>query len=171
MTPMKFVRNVLVALTGQTAPSELAGAVAMGMLIALIPKGNLLAHLLVLSLFLMRVNFALAAASTALFLLVTPLTDRLADALGYLLLVRAETLKPLWTWLYNRPLLPWTGFNNTLVLGNLVLGLALYVPLYLLVKKGIALYQARLKDTVLKWKVVQMVKTSYLLRWLFPDVI
>lgn len=168
MSPIKFLRNVLVALTGQTAPSELAGAVAMGMVLALIPKANLIAQVLVLLLFLMKVNFALAAASTALLLPLTPLTDRLADRIGWALLTNGG-LQGLWTALYNKPLMPWTSFNETLVLGNLVLGLLLYVPVYLLAKRGVAWYQARLKDTVMKWKVVQAMKASSVVRWLYPS--
>ena len=42
----------------------------------------------------------------------------------------SEALKPLWTCLYSLPVVPWTKFNNTVVLGNLVLGLLLYAPVY-----------------------------------------
>ena len=165
---IKFIRNILVALTGQTAPSQLAGAVAVGMMIALLPKGNLLAQLLVVSLFLLKVNLPLAAVGIAVFSLLTPLTDRLADPLGYALLT-AGGLRPFWTWLYNRPLLPWTSFNNTLVLGNLVLGIILYLPVYLGAKQAVAWYQARLRATVMKWKVVRAFRASAFIRWLHPS--
>lgn len=166
MSPLRFIRNVLVALSGRTSPSELAGSAAMGMLVGLVPKGNLLGQLLFFSLFILGVNFPIAMASAALFLLASPLTDILADKLGYGLLVQASFLEPFWTWLYNRPVLPWTSFNNTLVLGNFVLGLALYLPVYFLSKKGVLWYQARLRETVLKWKIVQLVKASAFVRWL-----
>ena len=167
MSPLKFLRNVIVALTGQTAPSELAGAVAMGMLIAFVPKANLIAQILFLLLILMKVNFALAAASTAVFLPLTPLTDRIADKIGYALLTQ-DGLQGLWTALYNQPIVPWTNFNNTLVIGNLVLGLLLYIPMYLLAKRGVAWYQATLSEKVLKWKIVKAVKASYIFRLLYP---
>lgn len=167
MSPLKFLRNVLLALTGQTAPTELAGAVALGMMIALIPKGNLIAQTLILLAFLLSVNTALAGASTLVFWTLTPLTDRLADPIGYALLVRAEGLKPFWTWLYNLPLLPWTAFNNTLVLGSFVLALLLYIPVYLAAKRGVAWYQATLKETVMKWKIVQLIKASSWFQWLY----
>lgn len=167
MSPLKFLRNVLAALTGQTDPHELAGAVALGVLIGLIPKGNLLAQGLILLAFLLGINTALAFATAAAVLLATPLTDRLADPIGYALLVQATALKPLWTALYNQPLAPWTAFNNTVVLGSFVLGLALLAPVYLLARRGIARYQAQLKDTVMKWKIVQALKGSYWFQWLY----
>lgn len=168
MNPLKLVRNVLLALTGQTKPTELAGAVALGMMIAIIPKGNLIAQSLILLAFLLGINTALALAVAALFLLATPLTDRLADPIGYALLVKAEALRPAWTWLYNRPLLPWTAFNNTVVLGSTVLALLLYMPVYLAAKKLIEAYRERVVAVVSKWRVVQLVKASYWFRALFP---
>jgi uncharacterized protein (TIGR03546 family) len=167
MSPLKFLKNTLLAVTGQTAPGELAGGVALGMMIALIPKGNLLAQGLILLAFLTGVNTALAGVSAVVFLALTPLTDRIADRIGYALLVQAEGLRPFWTWLYNRPLLPWTAFNNTLVLGSFLLGLALLVPVYFAAKAGVGWYQARLNDTVMKWKVVQLIKASSFFNWLY----
>lgn len=166
MSPLKFFRNVLTALSSRTSPSELASAAAMGMMVGLVPKGNLLGQLLFFSLFVLGVNFPLAMASAALFLLAAPWTDLLADKIGYALLVQASSLEPFWTWLYNRPFLPWTSFNNTLVLGNFFLSLALYLPVYFLAKKAVLWYQAHLKETVLKWKIVQAVKASAFIRWL-----
>ncbi len=168
MSPLKFIRNIIVALTGRAAPPQLAAAVAMGMFLALLPKGNLTANFMIVLIFLMNVNVPLAAVSTAVFMLLTPLTDRLADPIGYGLLT-ADGLRPLWTWLYNRPALPWTAFNNTLVMGNLILGLVLYVPAYHLAKRGLAWYQARLRQTIMKWKIVQAVKASAFIRWLHPS--
>jgi uncharacterized protein (TIGR03546 family) len=167
MSPLKFLKNTLLAITGQTAPGELAGAVALGMMIALVPKGNLLAQGLILLAFLVGINTALAGVSAAVFLVATPLTDRIADRIGYALLVQAEGLRPFWAWLYNRPLLPWTAFNNTLVLGSFLLGLGLFLPVYFAAKGGIAWYQARFRDTVMKWKIVQLVKASSLYNWLY----
>jgi uncharacterized protein (TIGR03546 family) len=167
MSPLKFIRNVIAALTAATDPKELAGAAALGMMIAFIPKGNLLAQLLILLTFLLNVNTTMAAFSTGIFLLVTPLTDRLADPIGYLLLVRLAGLKPFWTWAYNLPLLPWTAFNNTLVLGNFLLALALFIPVFFIAKAVVIWYQTQVHERVLKWKVVQAIKASSFARRLY----
>ena len=170
MSPLKFLRNVLEALTGATHPGELAGAAAMGMMIALIPKGNLLAQSLILITFLLNVNAAMAGVSAAVFLLITPLTDRIADPIGYALLVKAEGLRPFWTWLYNRPLLPWTAFNNTLVLGSFILGLLLFLPVYVAAKRFVVWYQAVLHQKIMKWKIVQIIKASSFFQWIYPSI-
>ena len=46
-------------------------------------------------------------------------------------LLTAPSLRPLWTTCYNMPLVPYTNFNNTVVLESLVGWLVLVVPIYL----------------------------------------
>ncbi|WP_141732835.1 hypothetical protein [Oligoflexus tunisiensis] len=46
------------------------------------------------------------------------------DALG-LMVLREPALKGLWTQMYNAPVLPWTRFNNSMVMGATVLAFAL----------------------------------------------
>lgn len=160
MSPLSFLKNVVLAVTGDTEPHEMAAAVALGMMIALVPKGNLIAQVLILLAFLLDVNTALTGLAAIVLWAVTPLSDLVADRIGYALLVQAHGLKPLWTWLYNMPLAPWTAFNNTLVLGSFVLGLFLYIPVYFAAKRGLAWYQVHVQPHVLKWKVVQALKAS-----------
>ena len=46
------------------------------------------------------------------------------------LLLSSSLLRPLWTYLSDLPLMPWTNFHNSLVLGNVLLGLLLAYPVY-----------------------------------------
>jgi uncharacterized protein (TIGR03546 family) len=55
--------------------------------------------------------------------------DRGIDALG-LMVLREPALKGLWTQMYNAPVLPWTRFNNSMVMGATVLAFAL-VPVWI----------------------------------------
>ena len=169
MNPFKLLRGALAALAGRTEPRELAAAVALGMSLALIPKANLLAQLLLALLFILKINTGLALASSAAFLLATPLTDPLADAIGYLLLVKAGWLTPFWTRLYDLPVVPWTSFNNTLVLGNAVLAALLFIPVYLAARAGITRYQEQIRRAVGRWKIVQALRASAFLRRLTPQ--
>ncbi len=42
----------------------------------------------------------------------------------------------MWTAWYNTPLLPYTNFNNTIVLGSVVAWVVLAVPIYFAAKWG-----------------------------------
>jgi uncharacterized protein (TIGR03546 family) len=99
------------------------------MVIGLVPKGNLIALALTVVLLATRVNVAVGLLSAALFSWIGGYLDPAAHELGMLLL-GAEVLRPFWELLYNLPLARWSGFNNTVVLGSLGLGAALFYPAY-----------------------------------------
>jgi uncharacterized protein (TIGR03546 family) len=103
----------------------------LGLVLGLLPKGNLLAVSVSLLILGTRVNLPAAMLSALAFSLVGVHLDSLTHPFGWVLL-RHETLQPAWTFLYRLPLVPWTSFNNTVVLGSFTLGLTLFYPTYVL---------------------------------------
>lgn len=124
---LKPVRLCLKALAGQSAPRQLSMGLALGILVGLVPKGNLLAIALGMILAASRVNLGIAAAAIVCCSLASPLLDPLSHLVGSWLL-RLPSLHSFWTWLYNQPVAPWTAFNNSVVLGSLILGITLLYP-------------------------------------------
>ncbi len=117
------------AITAGDTPRQLAAGVALGMMLGLLPKGNLLAICLSMAICASRVNIAVAMLSALAFSSTGMLADPLTDRLG-LMLLKWDVLRPMWTSLYNLPLAPWTAFNNTVVLGSCLLGTLLFYPTY-----------------------------------------
>ena len=68
--------------------------------------------------------------------LLDPIFHRLGSAL-----LSSEFLTPLWTRVFNAPLLPLTAFNNTVTLGSLAFWVAVSVPLFFLSRRGVAAYR------------------------------
>jgi uncharacterized protein (TIGR03546 family) len=149
------VRYLARALTEECSSRQLALGFAMGLVIGLVPKGNLTAVALMTILCASRVNLAAGMLSAFLFSWIAVLTDPLTHFLGWSLL-RAEFLTPLWTSLYDVPLVPWTAFNNTVVLGSLVLGLVLLYPAYRLSEPLFARYTPLVQAKLSKLKVAQL---------------
>ncbi len=86
---------------------------------------NLHCILLLLSLCFLRLPLILLALTTALaWVLGWMGVDHVVDSLG-LKLLREPALANLWTQLYNAPLVPWTRFNNSMVLGAAALSFIL----------------------------------------------
>ncbi len=79
----------------------------------------------------------------ALFVPVGFVLDPVFDRIGSSLL-QAVSLRPLWTTRFNMPLMPYTNFNNAIVLGSVVAWLVLAVPIYFAAKYGVARYRATL---------------------------
>ena len=157
MNPLGIIRQFIKGLTTETEPPQIAAGVALGFLIGLLPKATLTAQLLLVLVMALRVNFPMALLTIFSVTLINPVFDRLTDPLGYALLT-APALAPLWTKLYNMPVLPWTGFNNTVLLGGLIAGLALWAPVYFAAKKGAAAYNERFKAKVMNSKLVKGLK-------------
>ena len=166
MNPLGLIRQFIKGITTETEPPQIAAAVALGFLIGLLPKATLTVQLLLILVMALRVNFPMALLTIFATVLVNPVFDRITDPLGYAFLT-APALAPLWTKLYNMPVLPWTGFNNTVLLGGLVFGLVIFVPVYILAKKGAVVYNERFKIKVMNSKLVKGLKGSWLMDWYF----
>jgi len=117
----------------------IAAGFVLGMFLGLLPLSINSVIILVL-IFSLHNDRITAMLSTAIFGLAGFLLDPPAHSLG-LVVLRADFLQQLWTYIYNLPFLPFTGFNNTLVMGNTVLGLILSVPSCFLVKFLVVKYR------------------------------
>lgn len=157
MNPVRLLKEMFAALHGGTDPRHLAAGFALGAVMGLVPKGNLIAVVFLLLFFALRLNKGMALMAAALFTPVGYAIDGLAHRVGFALL-KAPALRGLWTALYDMPVVPLTRFNNTVVLGNLALGLVLLVPLYFLLLRAVAWYAANLAAKVERLRVVQWLK-------------
>lgn len=157
MNPLRHLKDLAAALHGGSDPRHLAAGFALGAAIGLIPKGNLFAVVFLLLFFALRLNKGLALLAATFFTPIGYAVDGPAHRIG-LALLNAPALAGAWTALYDMPIVPLTRFNNTVVLGNLVLGLALFAPLYFAFLRFVAWYNANLADRVERLKVVQWLK-------------
>ena len=156
---LKFLKNFIGVLNEEAGPRAIAAGAALGAVIGLTPKGSP-HNLVVLALFfLLNVNGSAGAFAAAVFTLFAYLGDPLFNKIGYALLT-AGPLREFWTTLYNTPAVPWTRFNNALVLGSLVSSLILFWPLYIGGTWAVVKYRERALTAVRKWKIVQVLKTS-----------
>ncbi|MCB4757037.1 MAG: TIGR03546 family protein [Elusimicrobia bacterium] len=161
---IKFLAKILSLLNSEVSPKQIAAGFAYGVLLGLVPVGMFSSLLL---LFALIINFNLASLflATAILKLLSFAVDPLANKLGYLLLVKMPSLTAFWTKLYNTPLVPYTKFNNTLVMGSFAWGLLLLIPAFFLAVAGIKGYRIHVRDKVLKFKVMQMIKASSLYKY------
>jgi len=166
MNPLGLLRQFIQGLTSDTDPGQIGWGIALGFVIGLIPKANLTAQLLLVLLLALKVNIPFGLLTMFLTSLVNPLFDKLTDPLGYALLT-ADGLAPFWTRLYNMPVVPWTGFNNTVLLGGLLAGLVLLFPVYLLGRRFGVYYNEKFRERVVNSRFVKGLKASFLFDWYF----
>ena len=137
---IKSIVKLLKALGANTNPGEVAHAIACGMLLGLMPKNNVLWYLVMVFILFLRINKAAYALMMLAGALLAPLFDNLFDAVGYWFLTQ-PALAPTFGALLDIPFVAFTKFNNTIVMGSLLIGIVVYVPLYFVVRGLIALWR------------------------------
>ncbi len=118
--------------TGKWGPREIALAVAFGILIGLIPKENLTVVVMSILFFLSHANILLGLVVILIMSLAAPWIHPLASSLGGEILT-SPSGNAVITAMFHAPLLPWTSLNNTVVLGSLMMGLVLFLPVFLVI--------------------------------------
>lgn len=162
---LQIVKNFIQILRSGQTPRQIAAGFALGSMVGLMPFLTLQGLFLWLVILTFDVNLSAAILSVTLFALIAYIFDPVFHALGYYFLTGIPALQGLWTNLYNAPIAPLTRFNNTVVLGSLLAGLVLYLPIYFGMKKFVLAYRAHLHTKIEKWKVYQIISKSSLVRW------
>lgn len=157
---MFFVRSLRLlarALVAESTHKQIAAGIALGMIVGLVPKGNLLSLVLLSIVSSLRISLPAVFFSAFLFswfaVLLDPLTDRIGEAV-----LTESSLTPFWIWLYDHPLVPWTQFNNTIVMGSLIVGLIASYPVYRLMLPLVEKYGPSVSSRIKKMRLT---------RWLF----
>ncbi|MBL4884841.1 MAG: TIGR03546 family protein [Planctomycetaceae bacterium] len=157
---MFFVRSLRLmirALTAESSHKQIAVGIALGMIVGLVPKGNLLAFVLLMSFSSLRISLPAVFFSAFAFSWVAMLIDPVTHWVGEAVLTQSS-LVPFWTWLYDHPLVPWTQFNNTIVMGSLLIGIGACYPLYRVALHLVEKYEPAVSTRVKKMR---------LSKWLF----
>ena len=145
-------------------PWQLALGFAIGAALGLIPAKSILGLAILILLYLLNVNLGLALMTAALYKIVGAFASPLFHEMGRYLLVTRGDLTPFWTTLYNLPVIPWTRFNNTVVLGSVVAGIVLLLPHYLamfaLIRKYQTTWRGHLVERFARYKIIQILQGS-----------
>lgn len=148
---IKWIAKIFAAVNSNTKPAQVAGGIAFAFALAMIPSVNLLWILLLLLTLFIKINFAIELVFIPIFSFITPLLAEPAQAIGKAVLT-TEALKPFFTELKNTPLLPFTGFEYTGVTGGFILGLILWLPVFLVFLFLVGLYRKNLRDKIINSK-------------------
>jgi uncharacterized protein (TIGR03546 family) len=158
---LKLIQSIIKTLHSAGTPGQVAAGIALGSALGLTPLMNL-HNLVILSLLvLLNVSFGGGMLGWALFVPLGFLLDPVFDAVG-LRLLTAPGLRPLWTEWTNTPVLPFTNFNNTVVLGSVVSWMVLAVPIFVGARYGVTRYRATVGERVRQSRFYKAVTASQL---------
>jgi uncharacterized protein (TIGR03546 family) len=160
MFGLKLLAKLIKVLRSGESPGKIAGGFILGMIIGLTPIWSLHNLIVLILLIILNVNLGMAVFSFLLFSGFAYLIDPLFHSLGYWILVDIPALQGLWTTMYNTPVIGLSKFNNTVVMGSLVVSIIMLFPAYFAAKWFVIYYREHIDAKMQKWKIVQMVKSS-----------
>jgi uncharacterized protein (TIGR03546 family) len=147
-------------LNSDTGNISLAAGMTCGFILGMTPALSLHSLLIFIILFFFRIQIGAALLMAFFFKFVAFLLDPVFHSIGGKVL-EIESLQNLYTSLYNMPLIPFTRFNNSIVMGSAVITFALSPIVFLLSQFFIVKYRqivvARFKETKI-WKAVEATK-------------
>jgi uncharacterized protein (TIGR03546 family) len=161
---LKQIHALIKSLHSHESPNQLAAGFVVGSFIGWMPFNILITPFFFILLYMLNVNAGFGLLGAAIITLFSFLIDPFAGYIGEWLLNHAA-LQPLWTMLYNIPIVPYTSFNNTVMLGSLVMAILLAVPLFFLIRWGVIRYRLSWQARVETWKIVRIIQTSKAVGW------
>jgi uncharacterized protein (TIGR03546 family) len=144
---LKLIQSIIKTLHSAGTPGQVAAGMALGSSLGLTPLMNV-HNLIIFSLMvLLNISFGGGMLGWMLFVPVGFLLDPMFHAIG-LRLLEEPSLRPLWTSWTNTPILPYTNFNNSVVLGSFVSWVVLAIPIFFAARFGVARYRASIGERV-----------------------
>ena len=154
---IKFIR----ILSSETAPMQISAGFALAMVVGLTPLMNIHNLIVVLLIFMFKINFASFFLAWALFSMVAYLLDPVFHEIGAFVLNYPEMID-VWTEMYNSGFWRISNFNNTIVMGSLIVSLLAFIPVMLLANTLINRYRNNVLSYLNKSGFFKFIKTSKL---------
>lgn len=147
-------------LNSDTGNISIAAGMTCGFILGMTPVLSLHSLIVFLILFFFRIQIGAALVSAFFFKFGAFLLDPVFHYVGSRVL-EMESLASLFTQLYNMPIIPFTRFNNSIVMGSAVITFSLSPIVFILSQYFIVKYRelvvARFKETKF-WKAVEATK-------------
>tara|TARA_R110002049_G_scaffold2750_4_gene21922 strand:- start:70944 stop:71813 length:870 start_codon:yes stop_codon:yes gene_type:complete len=126
---MKLLSSIRKAVAGRKHPHQLAWAVAFGLLLGIIPHGNLLALAVLVVVLTLKVNHAMAGLTAIGISFAATKLDPYSHQVGDFVLSHPDT-QTYAASAWQMPLMPWTDLNNTVVMGSFLIGVVALIPAF-----------------------------------------
>jgi uncharacterized protein (TIGR03546 family) len=159
MILIKIILKFLKILNSEADPWQIGAGFVVGLFLGLTPLLSFHNIFVVIALLFLRINITSALVSMGVFSAVSLATAGISNQIGGFLL-RMESLEGIWRFLSETPGLGLFSFNNTLVLGSLILACIGALPVFLIITLSVSLYRHKLKEKIAKWKIVKYLKMT-----------
>jgi uncharacterized protein (TIGR03546 family) len=161
---LKQVFNFIKLLNSDTGTNQIAAGIACGFILGMTPALSLQTVLVLVLILFFRIQAGAAFTSAAFFKIFAYALDPVFDPIGRAVL-ELEGLRPVFTTLYHLPVVPFTRFNNSIVMGAGVLAIALSPFVFVAAKIAVVKYREKFVARFEKTKFWTAVKATGFYKW------
>jgi len=161
---LKQLFNLLKLLNSDTGEKSIALGFVMGMILGFSPFFSLQTILVIVLLFVFKIQLGAALSSSFFFALVAYLFDPVFNQLGIVFL-ELKALAPVYEMLYTMPIIPFTKFYNSIVMGSFVLAVILAPFVYIGSQKLIIKYRISVVEKYKQSKFFKALKATSFYKW------
>lgn len=161
---LKQIFNLIKLLHSESGDRSIALGIALGFILGMSPLLSLQAIFVIFVLLVFRIQIGSCLVASFFFKFIAFLLSPVFDKAGRLVL-ETESLKPLFTSLYNMPVVPYTKFYNSVVMGSGVASLILAPLIYFLSKSIIKKYRSTVVKKTNNSKLWKAFKATKVIQW------
>ncbi len=161
---LKQIFSLLRVLNSETGENQIALGIACGLILGFAPALSLQTLLVFILIILFRIQAGAAFASAFFFALIAWIFDPAFDVIGVKILEMPQ-LKEIFTTLYNMPIIPFTKFYNSVVMGSGVVSILLIPFVFILSKLLIKKYRDVVVKRIQETKFWKALKATSIYKW------
>ncbi len=161
---LKQLFGFLKLLNSDTGTNQLAAGVAVGFVLGMTPFFSLQSILIFICLLVFRIQIGAAFLSAFFFAFMAYLLDPVFHTVGSAVL-ESTGLESLFITLYNMPLVPFTRFNNSIVMGSGVVAIALSPFVFFVSRSLIVRYRITVVERFKETRFWKAIKATSLFKW------
>jgi uncharacterized protein (TIGR03546 family) len=163
---LKQLFGLLKLLNSDTGTNQIAAGIAAGFILGMTPSFSLQTILLILLILIFRIQIGAVFLSAFFSAFFAYLLDPVFISVGNVVL-EMDALKDLFVTLYNMPIVPFTRFNNSLVMGSGIVAFALSPIIFILAKFLIQKYREKVVARLSETKFWKALKATSLFKWYY----
>ncbi len=160
---LRLCFRLIRAVNSETSPERISLALCLGLVAGLLPFLSPINLVVLLLVFILRINISAFIVGVIIFSAVAYLFDPIFHILGKALLTLGS-LEGLWTYLYNTTVFRLINFNNTIVMGSLFASIVLFVPAFFVFNELIRRYRESVLAYFTNLRIVRAITSSSLYR-------
>ncbi len=160
----KQLFNFLKMLNSDTGHNQLAAGLACGLILGFAPFFSLQTALVLILIFIFRIQMGAAFLAAFFFKFVAYLVDPVSHEIGKSVLEN-PSLRDMFVDMYNMPIMPFTRFNNSIIMGSLVLSIVLAPIMFFVFRAMIIKYRILVVDRFKSTKAWKAFKATSIYNW------